>query len=122
MLDAGSSSTTTSMTLSTPPSRLRRKTSRLSSRASELPHCPLCGMLLRPGVVRFGEELDGATLGEIRAWFNEGKVNLLLVVGTAVKVWPAAGFMVQARKQRGRARGRQYGREQPGHGEGFEIQ
>ncbi|RYC64307.1 hypothetical protein CHU98_g1899 [Xylaria longipes] len=35
--------------------------------ASELPHCPECGMLLRPGVVRFREELNSEMLEEIRA-------------------------------------------------------
>ncbi|KAI1427879.1 DHS-like NAD/FAD-binding domain-containing protein [Xylaria sp. FL1777] len=66
---------------------------------SELPHCPTCGTLLRPGVVRFREELDDAMLAEIRAWIDEKKVDLVLVVGTAAEVWPAAGFVVQARKQ-----------------------
>ncbi|KAI1363404.1 DHS-like NAD/FAD-binding domain-containing protein [Xylaria arbuscula] len=67
--------------------------------ASELPHCPICGTLLRPGVVRFREELDGAMLEEISAWIQEKPVDLVLVVGTAAEVWPAAGFVVQARKQ-----------------------
>ncbi|KAI0548011.1 DHS-like NAD/FAD-binding domain-containing protein [Xylaria curta] len=67
--------------------------------ASELPHCPDCGTLLRPGVIRFQEELDGEMLEEIRAWIDEKKVDLVLVVGTTAEVWPAAGFVVQARKQ-----------------------
>ena len=67
--------------------------------ASELPHCPTCGTLLRPGVVRFGEELDGVMLEEISAWISEKHIDLVLVVGTAAEVWPAAGFVVQARKQ-----------------------
>ncbi|KAI3321375.1 DHS-like NAD/FAD-binding domain-containing protein [Xylariaceae sp. AK1471] len=67
--------------------------------ASELLHCPECGTLLRPGVVRFREELDGKMLDEIRGWIDEKKVDLVLVVGTAAEVWPAAGFVVQARKQ-----------------------
>ncbi|KAI1301050.1 DHS-like NAD/FAD-binding domain-containing protein [Xylaria venustula] len=67
--------------------------------ASELPHCPVCDTLLRPGVVRFREELDSAMLEEIRAWIDEKPVDLVLVVGTAAEVWPAAGFVVQARKQ-----------------------
>ncbi|KAI1748592.1 DHS-like NAD/FAD-binding domain-containing protein [Xylaria castorea] len=66
---------------------------------SELPHCPECGTLLRPGVVRFREELNGEMLEEIRAWIDEKKVDLVLVVGTTAEVWPAAGFVVQARKQ-----------------------
>jgi NAD-dependent SIR2 family protein deacetylase len=67
--------------------------------ASELLHCPECGTLLRPGVVRFREELDGGMLDEIRGWIDEKPVDLVLVIGTAADVWPAAGFVVQARKQ-----------------------
>lgn len=67
--------------------------------ASELPHCPDCGTLLRPGVVRFSEELDGDMLAAITAWIDVKPVDLVLVVGTAAEVWPAAGFVVQARKQ-----------------------
>ncbi|KAI1124733.1 DHS-like NAD/FAD-binding domain-containing protein [Nemania abortiva] len=67
--------------------------------ASELPHCPQCGTLLRPGIVRFREELDSEMLGEIKAWIDEKPVDLVLSVGTAAEVWPAAGFVVQARKQ-----------------------
>ncbi|KAI1073444.1 Sir2 family protein [Whalleya microplaca] len=93
--------------------------------ASELPHCPRCGALLRPSVVQFGEELDAGMLEEIRAWIDddapeekekveeeEGKeegqgkeekekrgVDLVLAIGTTAEVWPAAGFIVQARKR-----------------------
>ncbi|KAI0540566.1 DHS-like NAD/FAD-binding domain-containing protein [Xylaria digitata] len=67
--------------------------------ASELLHCPLCGTLLQPGVVRFREELDVKMLEEIGAWIDEKSVDFVLVVGTAAEVWPAAGFVVQARKQ-----------------------
>ncbi|KAI1263273.1 DHS-like NAD/FAD-binding domain-containing protein [Xylariaceae sp. FL1019] len=65
----------------------------------ELLHCPKCGTLLRPGVVRFREDLDGKMLGDIREWIDEKKVDLMLVIGTGAEVWPAAGFVVQARKQ-----------------------
>ncbi|KAI0105230.1 DHS-like NAD/FAD-binding domain-containing protein [Nemania sp. FL0031] len=67
--------------------------------ASELLHCPKCGTLLRPAVVRFKEELDSEMLEEIKAWIDEKPVDLVLVVGTAAEVWPAAGFVMQARKQ-----------------------
>lgn len=67
--------------------------------ASELLHCPECGTLLRPGIVRFGEGLDDEMLEEAQAWIDEKRVDLVLVIGTAARVWPAAGFVVQARKQ-----------------------
>lgn len=67
--------------------------------APELLHCPECGTLLRPGIVRLGEALEDEMLEEIQAWIDEKRVDLMFVVGTAARVWPAAGFVVQARTQ-----------------------
>jgi NAD-dependent deacetylase len=53
-----------------------------------LPHCPVCGTLLRPDVVWFGEALDGAVLNE--AFSAAGRSDLCLVVGTSALVHPAA--------------------------------
>ncbi|KAJ0159916.1 NAD-dependent protein deacylase [Colletotrichum tanaceti] len=65
----------------------------------DLPHCPSCKKgLLRPGVVWFGESLDEEMLDGIDAWINEGKVDLMIVVGTSAKVWPAAGYILEAHK------------------------
>ncbi|KAI1498961.1 Sir2 family protein [Biscogniauxia marginata] len=66
---------------------------------AELLHCPKCGSLLRPGIVLFGEELDERLLEEVTAWIDEKPVDLVLVIGTEAVVWPAAGFVIQARKQ-----------------------
>lgn len=66
--------------------------------ASELPHCPECGTgLQRPGVVWFGESLDGAMLRAIYDWIQAEPVDMVLVVGTSSVVYPAAGFAEQAR-------------------------
>ncbi|KAF6819667.1 sir2 family protein [Colletotrichum musicola] len=64
-----------------------------------LPHCPSCKTgLLRPGVVWFGESLDMEMLDGVDSWIDEGKVDLMLVIGTSAQVWPAAGYILKARK------------------------
>ncbi|KAL6238804.1 hypothetical protein BDW75DRAFT_188298 [Aspergillus navahoensis] len=64
----------------------------------DLPHCPECKEgLLRPGVVWFGESLPVHTLDSVDNWMNEGKIDLMLVIGTSSRVWPAAGYAEQAR-------------------------
>ncbi|KAL4978780.1 DHS-like NAD/FAD-binding domain-containing protein [Aspergillus desertorum] len=64
----------------------------------DLPHCPDCKEgLLRPGVVWFGESLPVQTLDSVDNWMNEGKIDLMLVIGTSSRVWPAAGYAEQAR-------------------------
>ncbi|KAL4983755.1 DHS-like NAD/FAD-binding domain-containing protein [Aspergillus falconensis] len=64
----------------------------------DLPHCPECKEgLLRPGVVWFGESLPVQTLDSVDNWMNEGKIDLMLVIGTSSRVWPAAGYAEQAR-------------------------
>ena len=63
-----------------------------------LPHCPKCKTgLLRPGVVWFGEALPKDTLSEIDEWMDRGKVDLIMVIGTTASVWPAAGYVEEAR-------------------------
>jgi NAD+-dependent protein deacetylase sirtuin 5 len=64
----------------------------------DLPQCPSCKKsLLRPAVVWFGEPLDEAMLQEVDKWISKGKVDLMLVVGTAAVVQPAAGYIKKAK-------------------------
>ncbi|KAL9619744.1 MAG: hypothetical protein Q9160_005675 [Pyrenula sp. 1 TL-2023] len=64
----------------------------------DLPHCPKCNELLRPGVVWFGESLPFRTLEAIDKWMDEpDKIDLILVIGTSSKVYPAAGYTDLAR-------------------------
>ena len=64
----------------------------------DLPHCPKCGHLLRPGVVWFGEALPVKTMDEIDAFIEQAeKIDLILVIGTSSKVYPAAGYVPIAR-------------------------
>lgn len=52
------------------------------------PPCLVCGSLLRPDVVWFGEMLPEAATA--RAWDEAERCDLMLVVGTSGAVWPAA--------------------------------
>ena len=69
---------------------------------AELPQCPQCTThLLRPGVVWFGEALPRDTLDDVEEFIrgDGGKIDLILVVGTSAKVYPAAGYVDKARKR-----------------------
>ncbi|KAF2197435.1 DHS-like NAD/FAD-binding domain-containing protein [Delitschia confertaspora ATCC 74209] len=65
----------------------------------DLPHCPKCKKgLLRPGVVWFGEALPGAVMDDIDRWIDESpKIDLMLVIGTSARVYPAAGYVDTAK-------------------------
>ncbi|RQM05965.1 hypothetical protein DH86_00002518, partial [Scytalidium sp. 3C] len=63
----------------------------------ELPPCPQCKSLLRPAVVWFGEALPTKTLGEIDDFMRQGPIDLIMVIGTAATVYPAAGYVAQAK-------------------------
>lgn len=69
-------------------------------RVEDLPHCPSCETgLLRPGVVWFGEGLDRAMLADIDAWVARDAIDLMLVIGTAAAVYPAARYTDVARRR-----------------------
>lgn len=59
-----------------------------------LPRCALCGNVLKPDVILFGEQLPQA------AWFKAQRearqCDLMLVVGSSLEVLPAAGLPMQA--------------------------
>jgi len=66
---------------------------------SDLPHCPECQRgLLRPGVVWFGESLPSDVLSRIDEHL-EDPIDLMLVIGTSAKVFPAAGYIELAQNQ-----------------------
>ncbi|KAK7186433.1 DHS-like NAD/FAD-binding domain-containing protein [Paraphaeosphaeria sporulosa] len=64
-----------------------------------LPKCPKCKRgLLRPGVVWFGEMLPEKVLDDIEEWIQKkDPIDLIMVIGTSAKVYPAAGFVDRAR-------------------------
>ena len=55
-----------------------------------MPHCD-CGGLIKPDVVLYGEPLDEKTVeGALAAL---AQADLLIVAGTSLTVYPAAGFV-----------------------------
>ncbi|KAL1954193.1 hypothetical protein VTO42DRAFT_1549 [Malbranchea cinnamomea] len=64
----------------------------------ELPRCPKCEGLLRPGVVWFGEALPEDVLETVDKWIEQPEtIDLILVVGTSAAVFPAALYIDTAR-------------------------
>ncbi len=59
------------------------------------PRCAGCGVLARPGVVWFGENLPTGALAAAQQ--AAASCELMLVVGTSGAVWPAAGLAGRAR-------------------------
>jgi NAD-dependent deacetylase len=60
------------------------------------PRCMHCGGLARPAVVWFGEPLDEAT---VRAASDATACDVFLTVGTSALVYPAAGFVHEAKRR-----------------------
>ncbi|TKA56745.1 hypothetical protein B0A55_11495 [Friedmanniomyces simplex] len=69
-----------------------------SVKTHDLPVCPKCKQyLLRPGVVWFGESLPEQVLDNVDEFMNAGRVDMIMVIGTSAKVYPAAGYIEDAR-------------------------
>ena len=49
---------------------------------AEIPKCPQCGALMRPGVVWFGEQLDLGEVHRVENFLDEGACDFALVIGT----------------------------------------
>jgi NAD-dependent deacetylase len=58
------------------------------------PPCPHCGGPLRPGVVWFGEVLDADVVDRC---LEATRCDVFFTIGTSAMVYPAAGFLDQAR-------------------------
>lgn len=63
--------------------------------AADVPTCPACGDMLRPGVVWFGESIPPDALEAATGACAE--CDVFLSVGTSSLVWPAAGLAEAAR-------------------------
>jgi NAD-dependent deacetylase len=59
-------------------------------RQGEFPKCPKCGSILKPGITFFGESLPIDALKEATEEAQEA--DLMLVLGTSLTVFPAAGL------------------------------
>lgn len=68
----------------------------------DLPPCPVCGSLMRPGVVWFGESLPLRALDGIDTFLESGPVDLILVIGTSGTVYPANGYVERVRQLGGK--------------------
>ena len=67
---------------------------------NELPQCPRCQSLLRPGVVWFGEQLPGKVLNDVDAFVDAPEsIDLMIVIGTSAAVWPAAAYIHRAKEK-----------------------
>jgi NAD-dependent deacetylase len=60
------------------------------------PACPYCEGLLRPGVVWFGEGIDPEAMERS---IEALRCDLFLAIGTSAVVYPAAGFIHEARSR-----------------------
>ena len=60
----------------------------------KIPHCPVCGAILKPDVILFGEQLPQ------KAWMEAQRearqCDLMLVAGSSLEVLPVAGLPMQA--------------------------
>jgi NAD-dependent deacetylase len=63
--------------------------------ASLPPRCARCGGPLRPGVVWFGEPLDGGVIDACKAAV---RCDVFFAIGTSALVYPAAGLVDEARR------------------------
>jgi len=59
-------------------------------RKGERPKCPKCGKVLKPAITFFGEQLPADALKQ--AVTESQKADLMLVLGTSLTVFPAAGM------------------------------
>ena len=60
------------------------------------PRCAHCSGLVRPAVVWFGETLDPAVVQQAS---QAAECDVFITIGTSAVVYPAAGFIDQARRQ-----------------------
>lgn len=61
------------------------------ARCTPVPHCPACGGVVKPDVVLYEEPLDGFT---IQCAVEEiARADMLIIGGTSLVVYPAAGFI-----------------------------
>ncbi|MCA9654275.1 MAG: NAD-dependent deacylase [Myxococcales bacterium] len=60
-------------------------------------HCPECGAYKRPGIVWFGDNLDGTTVRTVME--RMASCDLLVSIGTSAVVYPAAELPLIARRR-----------------------
>lgn len=63
----------------------------ITGSASTVPHCPLCGGIIRPGVVLYGENLNPQVFEAARQAIAQA--DMLIIGGTSLAVYPAASLL-----------------------------
>ena len=66
-----------------------------------LPRCPGCDALMRPGVVWFGEQLDSRKVESVENFLRRGSCDLVFVVGTTAVFGYIIDWAVQAAGRKG---------------------
>ena len=56
-----------------------------------VPHCPVCGGMIKPDVVLYEESLDQETIEA--AVLAISRADMLIIGGTSLAVYPAAGLV-----------------------------
>ncbi|KAI5960292.1 uncharacterized protein KGF55_004584 [Candida pseudojiufengensis] len=71
---------------------------------SNLPNCPICKFLLRPGVVWFGESLPLDLITKIDNFIEDKFLmpDLILVIGTSGTVYPANSYVERVKLKGGK--------------------
>jgi NAD-dependent deacetylase len=64
--------------------------------SGEMPRCQTCDGLLKPDVVLFGEMLPIGTLLEAQS--QADRCDVMLVAGSSLEIYPAAGLPMRARQ------------------------
>lgn len=68
----------------------------LDNMPANVPRCPVCRGLMKPGVVMFGELIPPEALSDTEKWVSE--CDVLIVVGTSAQVFPAAALPYRAKE------------------------
>jgi NAD-dependent SIR2 family protein deacetylase len=67
----------------------------------EIPRCPKCEALMRPGVVWFGEQLDPVKIDIVENYLRAGACDLVLVIGTTALFGYIVDWALRAHAEHG---------------------
>jgi NAD-dependent deacetylase len=84
-----------------PQSRRLRSIAPTSKNNVELPRCPECDALMRPGVVWFGEQLPWGKVQRVESYLDRGPCDLVIVAGTTATFGYIVDWALRASRGRG---------------------
>jgi NAD-dependent deacetylase len=64
----------------------------------DLPRCPECNALMRPGVVWFGEQLPGNERERVETYLDHGACDIVIVAGTTATFGYIVDWALRARR------------------------